>query len=86
VEYIVYPRTNTNIFIEVLSGTRTRSHEMLFYWTSSQLSVLTPCDTNAVVPLRRVVGRCGFLAPRVGVYHHQCVGSSGGGLVSVPWF
>jgi hypothetical protein len=25
------------------------------------------------------------LALRVGVYRHQCVGSSGGGVVSVPW-
>ena len=58
---------------------------MLFYWTRSQLSVITPCGTSAVVPLRRVVGRCGFLALRVGVYCHQCVGSSGGGVVSVPW-
>jgi hypothetical protein len=59
---------------------------ILFYWTSSELGVITPCGTSVVVSLRPVVGKCGFLAPRVGLYRHQCVGSSGGGVVSVPWF
>jgi len=50
-----------------------------------KLNVITPCGTSAVVPLRQVVARCDFLAPRVGVYRHQCVWSSNGGVVSVPW-